>query len=194
MRLSTPRRFLHLTVGFACLLALPWAAAVQAAPSSDGSGALATFSVRVERYVAARDRLERPLPSLDSHRDGWSLMLTRRYLASTIRRTRINVRQGEFFAPPVDDLFRSLIAKATHDVEIEGLTNTDVALTGSRIDLATNEPLPRWAIQAVPDALLQYLPPLPHAIEYRIVNGALILWDLHAEILIDALPGAFTVE
>jgi hypothetical protein len=36
------------------------------------------------------------------------------------------------------------------------------------------------------------LPPLVPAVEYRIVDGALILWDTRAEIVIDALPGAFT--
>lgn len=58
------------------------------------------------------------------------------------------------------------------------------------VDLVVNEPVPIWAIQEVPDALRR-LPSLPDAIEYRIVDGSLILWDTHAEILIDALSGAF---
>jgi hypothetical protein len=32
---------------------------------------------------------------------------------------------------------------------------------------------------------------LPGAIEYRLVGDALILWEVHAGILIDALPSAF---
>jgi hypothetical protein len=43
----------------------------------------------------------------------------------------------------------------------------------------------------VPGALLERLPALPPAMEYRIAGGALILWDTRAEILIDVLPDAF---
>lgn len=51
-----------------------------------------------------------------------------------------------------------------------------------------------WAMETVPHALLDRFPSLPAAIEYRIVNGYLILWDIHAEIVIDALPDGFWVQ
>ena len=62
------------------------------------------------------------------------------------------------------------------------------------VDLTIHERVPGWANKAVPPALLQKLPPIRHPLEYRMVGGALVLWDVDAEILIDALPGAFTGE
>jgi hypothetical protein len=62
------------------------------------------------------------------------------------------------------------------------------------VDIVVNEPVPTWALQDLPDALRGSLPGLPDAIEYRVVDGRLILWDTHAEIVIDALPGAFVVQ
>lgn len=46
------------------------------------------FAERVERYAMLRARLEEPLPAFDARRDPWSLLLTRRYLASAIRAAR----------------------------------------------------------------------------------------------------------
>jgi hypothetical protein len=121
-------------------------------------------------------------------------MLTRRYLASAIRTARSSAHQGDIFAPPVAAMFRGVIAQVIYDADIEGLVDGDPEGEEPVVDLTPNEPIPVWAMDAVPDALLDCLPSLPAAIEYRIVGGALILWDTHAEILIDALPGAFLVE
>jgi hypothetical protein len=65
---------------------------------------------------------------------------------------------------------------------------------GSLVDLIVNEPVPDWAQRMLPPQLLKRLPALPDAIEYRLVGGALILWDTHAEILIDGLPNACVDE
>lgn len=74
-------------------------------------------------------------------------------------------------------------------IDIEGLVGEDGDVP--LVDLGVNEPIPLWAMRPVPNALLERLPPLPHAIGYRLVADALILWDTHAEILIDALSGTF---
>jgi hypothetical protein len=41
--------------------------------------------------------------------------------------------------------------------------------------------------------LLHHLPALPSEMEYRIINGSLVLLDVHADIVIDILPDAFRV-
>jgi hypothetical protein len=91
-------------------------------------------------------------------------------------------------------MFRDVIAQAIYDVDIEGLVDEDLEAAGFLVDLVVNEPVPAWALQDVPDALHRRLPALPDAIEYRVVDGNLILWDTHAEIVIDALPNAFLVQ
>lgn len=157
-------------------------------PPADHAAARRTFAERVNRYAALRARLEEPLPPFDLGRDPWSLMLTRRYLASAIRAARPDARQGDIFTPQVALMFRRLVRQAIHELDLEALA-TDLA--EPLVDLVVNEPIPAWALEEAPDALLERLPALPQAIEYRLVGGSLILWDAHAEILIDELPDAF---
>jgi hypothetical protein len=195
MRIASTRRLLQGALACACLLATQSAAAAsQALEGMDQAGAVRMFNARVERYARLRARLEEPLPSFDARRDAWSLMLTRRYLASAIRTARRDASQGNVFGPPVAEMFREVIAHAIYDVDVEGLVDGDLEADEFVVDLAVHEPVPAWAMEEVPDALLHRLPSLPAAIEYRIVSGNLILWDTHAEIVIDALPNAFLVQ
>ena len=171
------------------------AAALRQATADAGRvAAMRTFAEGTERYARLRARLEEPLPSFDARPDSWSLMLTRRYLASAIRTARSHARQGDIFMPPIAQLFRGLIGDAIYNVDIEGLVVDNPEGTNMLVDVEVNEPVPVWALQDLPDALLQRLPALPDAIAYRMVGGSLILWDMHAEIVVDALPGAFVVE
>jgi hypothetical protein len=43
----------------------------------------------------------------------------------------------------------------------------------------------------VPPQLIRALPQLPPELQYRIVGRALVLWDHHADLIVDVLPGAF---
>src|SRR5688572_30182680 len=81
--------------------AWPGAAAFAQADDDHGSAAR-IFTERVEQYGWLRRRLEEPLPPFDARRDSWSLLLTRRYLASAIRTARADAQPGNVFAPPVD--------------------------------------------------------------------------------------------
>jgi len=180
------------------LLAYAWLfiGATVAAPPVQHAGAqwdepLRSFDAAIARYATLRASFEEPLPAFDDpRRDGWTLMLMRRYLASAIRTARLGAEPGVIFAPAAG-AFRDIIARAIYEVDIEGLVDIAPGEDGFVLDLALNEPIPARALLAVPPPLLERLPPLPAAIEYRIATGALILWDTHAEILIDALPNAF---
>jgi hypothetical protein len=43
----------------------------------------------------------------------------------------------------------------------------------------------------VPPSLLRALPTLPQELQYRIIGRSLVLWDHHANLIVDFLPGAF---
>jgi hypothetical protein len=65
-----------------------WPVAIELAQVPDNGNrvvAIEMFESRVNWYVALRERLEAPLPCFDTHRDDWSLVLTRCYLGSAIR-------------------------------------------------------------------------------------------------------------
>lgn len=172
----------------------PSAAAREQNPeASDRAAALRTFVEGIEQYAALRARYEVPLPRFDGRRDPWSLQLSRLFLASAIRTARHQAKLGDVFTPPVAAMFRALVAEAVYEIDIEGLVDEGFEAPDSLVDLTVNEPVPGWAMEELPDALLARLPTLPDAIEYRLVTDALMLWDAHAEILIDALPGALAV-
>jgi hypothetical protein len=148
------------------------------------------FNERLDRYIAVRSRLEAPLPPLDVLRDPWTRYIAGRYLASAVRVARADARQGDIFSPPVASMLRQLIAEAIYALDVEGLADEDLTAPGTVVDLEVNETVPAWAMEDVPRALLERLPALPEGVEYRLVGGTLILWDAHAGILIDLLPGA----
>jgi hypothetical protein len=159
--------------------------------SAPADAALRAFDARIAHYAALRTKFEAPLPAFDDpRRDPWALLIARRYLASAMRTARRQVAQGCIFAPAAE-VFRDTIARAVDEIDLEGLVDEAGGSRDFALDLTLNEPIPAWALSPVPAPLLERLPPLPAAIEYRIAGGALILWDTHAEILIDALPDAF---
>jgi hypothetical protein len=43
----------------------------------------------------------------------------------------------------------------------------------------------------MPPELLQLFPSLPAHLEYRFIDRDLILWDSHANLIIDVIPNAF---
>jgi hypothetical protein len=171
------------------LAPVPAHQAQEAAPL-DRAAAHQLFADATARYSALRLRYEATLPPFDVRRDAWSLKLSRLFLASAIRSARHTARIGDLFTEPVARMFRADLAGAIADTDIEGLGGRRLDNGEPLIDLVVNEPVPAWAMQEVPAPLLERLPPLPDAMEYRVVDSTLILWDAHAEILIDALPGA----
>lgn len=186
----TTRRFVAVVLTSGWLLGMPQ---FLAAGTQTGVDAIArhAFTERVERYAMLRARLEEPLPALDVRRNPLSVLLMRGYLASEIRAHRSRACLGDIFTAEVGASFRNAIAKIVEADGVEGLMLDDTARGDYLVDLAVNEPVPKWALRPVPTPVLLELPPLPEAIEYWLVADALVLWDVHAEILIDALPSAF---
>lgn len=176
-----------LSLGLGCAFAPIPGVGAQIA-NADRAAIVETFNAAIQRYTSLRARLEEPLPPFDSRRDGWSLLLQRRYLASAIRTARSRALLGDTFNPLAAAQIRRDIAEAVYEIDIEGLA--DGHSDADLVDLTANEPIPAWAMQPAPRVLLERLPALPDAIEYRLVGDALILWDPHAEILIDAVPDA----
>jgi hypothetical protein len=175
-------------VATALVLGMPACASAQVVEPSPDSAAVA-FAERVDSYAQLRNRFEEPLPSFARSRGAWSTLIARQRLASAIRAARRDTRVGSVFSPPVALMFRQHLAAA--------LTPAERLLLGGGEDGESVAPIPmvnetvrvEWMAEA-PPALLQQLPELPAAIEYRFVGNDLILWDAHAEIVIDVLSDA----
>lgn len=160
-------------------------------PTGANDDGLRTFNESVEAYTALHRRLADPLPRLDPNRDPWSRFLGRRYLASAIRSARATAKQGDIFSPAVADLFRILIASALADRHPGAMFDVWPEESWPVDNPVVNEPFPKGVSHVVPAVLLHHLPALPNEMEYRVVNGRLVLLDVHADIVIDILLDAF---
>jgi hypothetical protein len=159
------------------------------------------FEERVIQYVTLHRLLEGPLAALQPTRDMGQLQMTVRALALRIRMARADAHQGDLIGPDVAGMFRRRIAtclpavewaailadNATEAEEEEGMPAAPPAL---RVNMVWPENVP---FGFVPPQMLAALPRLPVELQYRIIGTALVLWDHHANLIVDFLPDAFAV-
>jgi hypothetical protein len=164
-----------------------WQAGGAQIPTEAADAALRPFAGRIQACTRLHERLEARFPPFETTTDPLSRLLNRRYLAAAIRAARQHAKEGDLFTPDVADLFRAYLAK--------GMAGRYMAI-GPLDDegwpvAVVNEPFAEEASHAVPPFLRQELPPLPAGIEYRRLGADLVLWDVHADIVVDVLVDAF---
>ena len=153
------------------------------------STALCAFEGRLAQYAALHRKLEAPLP-LKSSVSAYALSVRREYLARAIKSARPNARQGEFFTPDVAQLFRDIIDGALTGRDAEAMLNDlyDDHVAPLGFYPRVYDPYPEWATHEMPIVLLHSLPALPEDVEYRLLDHDLVLWDIHADLILDVLP------
>jgi hypothetical protein len=147
---------------------------------------------RIAAYAALRQRLEEPLPPLAPTTDMDAIYERKATLASAIRAARPGARQGDILTSSVADYLRAVVLEALEGVDIEALlldlySEDDVPC---HFRARVHDDFPDWATHAMPAILLLHLPPLPKAIEYRLIGNDLMLLDLRAGLIVDILPRA----
>jgi hypothetical protein len=150
-----------------------------------------TFLQRVDEYVALHRRLEAPLPREVVTADLDARFAPRVALAAAIRESRAEAGQGEIFTPAMARYFRILVADA---LKAEGITDMLSIVEDDNevhVPAAVNADYPAGrSIPVMPPCLLAELPPLPEELQYRFVGRDLILWDVHAGLIVDFVPNA----
>jgi hypothetical protein len=168
------------------------AAGSQRPDKGSRDAALRLFSQRVEAYAALHRSLEGTLPPLTSTREVVKNYAARQLLANAIRKARRSATQGDIFSPDVASVFRAIIGTALKGRDVERLlaelNEEHPKMHG--VQPVVNHPLPKGTTHAMPSVLLQVLPALPEDVEYRIVNHDLVLWDIHANLVVDFIPNA----
>jgi hypothetical protein len=150
-----------------------------------------TFLQRVDDYVALHRRLEGPLPREVVTTDASALFESKRALAAAIRTARADAQQGDIFSPAMARYFRLVVADAVKTGGIEDLLAIVEEENTVHIPAAVNVDYPAGrSISMMPPCLLAALPPLPPELEYRFVGRDLILWDVHAGLIVDFVPDA----
>ena len=153
------------------------------------------FDSRVSEYVALHRMLEGPpqRPTLDME----DVVLKSRGLAARLQRARAHARRGDIITPDVARMFRRRIVsclapEAWSALFAEMAEDERGRPTPPAPPLHVNAMWPADVVfNFVPPQLLMALPPLPPELQYRIVGRSLVLWDHHANLIVDFLPAAF---
>jgi hypothetical protein len=152
------------------------------------------FARRVDAYVALHRQLEQLLPPEIITSDPHALLAPRLAMNREMRMARREARQGDIFTPAVEDYFRKVIAETLRRERIVDLMATieDENTVHVRTKVNGDYPAGR-SVPAIPPCLLEALPPLPREVRYSFVGSDLILWDLHAGLIVDYVRHAVPV-
>ena len=149
------------------------------------------FLQRVDEYVAMHRQLEGPLPREVVTADPESLFASKRALSAAIRTMRADARQGDIFSPAVARYFRVLVADSLRAGGVQNLLASIEEENTVHTPAAVNVEYPAGrSISMMPPCVLAALPPLPAELQYRFVGRDLILWDVHAGLIVDFVPDA----
>ena len=157
--------------------------------------AMQAFQERVAGYVTLHRIVEgpplRPTTNMGEVRTDMQL------LAKRIVAIRQNAQPGDIITPDVGRLFRrrivACLAPEQWSAILAELAEDEEGVPVPGVELRVNMPWPEQVPYGyVPTPLLLALPPLPPELEYRIIGRSLVLWDHHANLIVDYLPAAFT--
>jgi hypothetical protein len=160
--------------------------------------AIAAFERRVDHYVTLHRLLESSMPPLQPTTKMDDIYSATRELARRIQSARPDARQGDIITPEVGRVFRRRIATCLSPDDwaalFEEMTeDAEDVPTGATPRLQVNMEWPSAVpFEFVPPQLLLALPSVPAELEYRIIGRSLVLWDHHANLIVDILPDAFT--
>jgi hypothetical protein len=174
------------------VLLMAWSVAPLLASSQPADdAALAEFSAAVDAYVALHRQLEGPIPTIASSDDPDEIRRAIEALGAKIRGRRSTARRGDIFTPAVARVIHARIhAGCGGDVDAVHSSAHDEAPPLSRP--VVNGHWPGSAMTFMPPSVLCQLPTLPEELEYRFVNRDLVLWDAHADVIVDVMRGALT--
>lgn len=172
----------------------------QVPPAAQASSAIvqdnlatAVFQKRVNDYVTLHRVLEGPLPTLEVSTDMRKVQAAMDALAVRIQTARTDARQGDIFSEAVARMFHRRIASCLVRADIEAiLADQRYGAEGQPVPRVNAVWPPRVPFDIVPPQLLATLPRLPPELQYRIIGSSIVLWDHHANLIVDILPGALT--
>jgi hypothetical protein len=191
-------RITMLSVGLTAALVLGGLTVSPAGHSSiprtqDSRATLVEFQARVHRYVVLHRQLEASGPAIPISRDWAEITAAIDALAARIVAARSGAQRGNVFTPAIEQWFRQSLAECLEGVD------TEAFLAGLEEEEAKDFVLiprvhGRWPAEApltsMPAHLLAVLRPLPDELQYRFMGHHLILWDVHANIIVDFIVDA----
>ena len=165
-------------------------------PDSTERGTVEEFHRRLRQYDDLHRRLDASLPALVVSSNPASLLATVEAHKTALRSARRGARQGDILFPGIAELFRSWIRDCLKGMTPEEFVAMITEEDAPPMDLpAVNASYPDGgALTTMPPQLLHRLPGLPVGLEYRFLDRELILWDPHANLIIDFIPHALLLS
>ena len=171
-----------------CLLASPALCAQTRAPGHDA--ALQRFNTRVDAYVQLHRRVEGPIPPLGASEDMAEVYRLMGRVRDGIREQRGGTPEA-IFTTDVLDVFRAEVTECLRREDLEAIQADFIEHSPAGLPKASlGQQLPDdTPIMPVPPRLLARLPKLPSELRYVIFAKTLLLWDHHADMVVDIAPG-----
>lgn len=164
----------------------------QIAPA-DERAAIVEFSRRIQAYADLHRRLEGPVPTVANSTDPRAIRQAIDRLGNAIRAERTRARRGDVFTPEIVAIVRRIIRESCQSdfrALLETVHEDHPPIAAPRV----NGRWPGERFPFMPPELLRALPPLPEELQYLFVNRDLVLWDWHADVVVDVMPNAIPHE
>jgi len=171
---------------------VPVALSPQAKAVNKDAKIMAEFTEKVQKYVEVHRRLEGKLPPIPKEATPQQIDAHQRALEKAIQSELLKSKEGDFFEKETRALFRRHLgiafsgpdgADAKAEIMDEYPGPVRIVINGRYPDTIP--------LSTVPPKALALLPPLPEELEYRFIGDRLILLDVHAHIVVDAIEKAF---
>jgi hypothetical protein len=152
---------------------------------------IADFKQRVDRYEDVSGKLEKEVYPASSELDPNTIHARQKELASRIIKALPTWKQGDIFTPEVSALFKRRIAEVVRGPEGANIKGAifDDAPGEMAVKVFTEYPS-GVPIATLPAQMLKLFPVLPKELEYRFLGSHLILMDIAAFLIVDAIPDA----
>jgi hypothetical protein len=152
----------------------------------------ADFAKRIDGYMKLRKSVVDSVGELDPTKSQAEITSRATKLANSIIAARAQARSGDIFTPEFSALIATLI-KQEYSRRPDSVQETREDQQDELPDFVpkVNQLYPtNYPLATFPATLLPILPPLPEALEYRIVQHYLVLRDVEANVILDVMPNA----
>jgi hypothetical protein len=165
---------------------------VQESKVNPDAAAIADFMKRVNEYAALHRKVESMLkePSQDGRPE--AVVEHQREFARLMQKERPHAKPGDIVTKPMRNVMRRLLASVFRGPDGREIKRSILdTYTGNAV-LYVNQMYPdNMAYSTVPLPILQGLPSLPDALQYRFVGPKLILLDPHGRLVVDLVEKVF---